>query len=200
VNFDELVGGDDLTPEERARLRHVHDLLVEAGPPPDLPPALEHPSGPPADAEVVHLPLPRRAAAAALAAAAVVAVGFGIGFVVGHAKEKPTSFVTARVVSMHGNVPGRFAVLNIGKKDAASNWPMELTVTGLSPQLARKSYYELWLTKNGKATTSCGTFRVHAGRTTVRFSVPYSFKEYDGWIVTAERTGGHSPGPVVLTT
>ena len=200
MSFDELVGGSDLTPEERARLRYVHDLLVEAGPPPDLPPALDRPSPPPPAAEVVRFPLPRRAAAAALAAAAIVAVGFGIGFLVGHSKEKPTSFASARVVSMHGSVPGRFAVLDIGDKDAAHNWPMELTVTGLPQQPARKSYYELWLTKNGKAATSCGTFRVHAGRTTVRFSVPYSFSEYDGWIVTKERADGHSPGAVVLTT
>ena len=37
-DFDELVG--ELEPEEEARLRHVHELLVAAGPPPELPPAL----------------------------------------------------------------------------------------------------------------------------------------------------------------
>ena len=31
--FDELVG-TDLDPAERARLEHVHDLLLAAGPPP----------------------------------------------------------------------------------------------------------------------------------------------------------------------
>ena len=39
--FDDLIDTDDLDDDERARLRRVHDLLVEAGPPPDLPPALE---------------------------------------------------------------------------------------------------------------------------------------------------------------
>ena len=60
MNFDELVGGDDLTPEEEVRLRRVHDLLVQAGPPADLPPALETPTAPP-EAEIVQFPLlPRR--------------------------------------------------------------------------------------------------------------------------------------------
>ena len=39
-DFDELVGGD-LTPAERERLRGVHDLLVQAGPPPELAPHME---------------------------------------------------------------------------------------------------------------------------------------------------------------
>ena len=38
-SFDELAGGDDLSPEEAARLERVHNLLIEAGPPPELPPA-----------------------------------------------------------------------------------------------------------------------------------------------------------------
>ena len=37
--FDEIVDPDD---PERARLEAVHELLVAAGPPPELPPALEH--------------------------------------------------------------------------------------------------------------------------------------------------------------
>ena len=41
TDFDDVVGGDDLSPDEEARLRRVHDLLMEAGPPPDLPPELE---------------------------------------------------------------------------------------------------------------------------------------------------------------
>ena len=41
--FDELAGGDDLSPEEAARLERVHDLLVAAGPPAELPPHLLEP-------------------------------------------------------------------------------------------------------------------------------------------------------------
>ena len=35
-DFHELVGGEG-TPEEQERLRRVHDLLIAAGPPPELP-------------------------------------------------------------------------------------------------------------------------------------------------------------------
>jgi hypothetical protein len=200
-DFDELVGGDDLTPAERARLRHVHDLLVHAGPPPDLPPALERPSAVPDEAEVIRFPLPRRAAAAAVAAAAMVAAGFGIGFLVGHTKAKPATFAAVRVVSMHGRAPGRFAVIRIADRDSVGNWPMELTVSGLPAQHSRSAYYELWLTENGRPTKSCGTFRVHGGTTSVRFTVPYGFKNVDGWVVTAETSpAAQRPGPVVLTT
>jgi hypothetical protein len=35
-NFDELIG-PDLPPGDRERLRRVHELLVAAGPPPEMP-------------------------------------------------------------------------------------------------------------------------------------------------------------------
>ena len=44
-DFDELVGADGLAPEEQARLRRVHEMLLQAGPPPELPAAL--PGAPP---------------------------------------------------------------------------------------------------------------------------------------------------------
>jgi hypothetical protein len=43
-DFDELVG-TDLEPEERDRLRHAHDLLVAAGPLPELSPELDRTPG-----------------------------------------------------------------------------------------------------------------------------------------------------------
>ena len=46
-DFDELVGAET-TGAERERLRGVHELLVEAGPPPELPRELEE--GPPSPA------------------------------------------------------------------------------------------------------------------------------------------------------
>ena len=39
-DFQDLVG-DDLSPDERERLERVHDMLISAGPPPELPPELE---------------------------------------------------------------------------------------------------------------------------------------------------------------
>ena len=38
--FQDLVG-EGLPPTERERLERVHEMLIEAGPPPELPPELE---------------------------------------------------------------------------------------------------------------------------------------------------------------
>ncbi len=200
MSFDELVGGDDLTPEEEARLRRVHDLLVEAGPPPELPRTLEQPTAAPDEAEILHFPLPRRLAVTLLAVAAMLVAGFGIGFLVGHSKARTESFAAERVVSMHGKHAGALAVLRIGKKDTVGNWPMQLEVRGLPSQAARDADYELWLTKGGKAVASCGSFRVTGALTSLRLSVPYQFSEYDGWVVTVQPHGDAAPGAVVLTT
>ncbi len=200
ADFDELAGGDDLTPEEELRLRRVHDLLLQAGPPPELPRTLEDPAAAPDDAEVLRFPLRRRLAVTVLAAAAMVIAGFGIGFLVGHTKAKPASFIAERVVSMHGASPAAIGVLHIASADSAGNWPMQLDVRGLATQPARNADYELWLTKDGKAVASCGSFRVHEKTTTVRLSVPYRFSHYDGWVVTVQPRGDDTPGKVVLTT
>jgi hypothetical protein len=197
--FDELVGGEGLAPGEEARLRRVHELLVEAGPPPDLPPALEHPSAP-RDAEIVQFPLlmRRRLAVAVIAAATLVLVGVGGGYLLGHSKAKPAAFAAARVVPMQGK--GALAVLRIGARDSVGNWPMQLEVSGLPTQSDPQAYYELWLTKDGEPAVSCGSFRVNAKNTTVQLSVPYSFAHYDGWVVTAQSAHEGTPGAVVLTT
>ena len=42
LDFDALVG-DDLEPAEHARLLRVHEMLREAGPPPELTPHLSAP-------------------------------------------------------------------------------------------------------------------------------------------------------------
>jgi hypothetical protein len=36
--------------------------------------------------------------------------------------------------------------------------------------------------------------------TTVRFSVPYNFKRFDGWVITRQGVNDNGPGPVVLST
>lgn len=198
--FEDLVDSAELSPDEETRLRRVHDLLVQAGPPPDLPPALERPPSAPAEAEIVQFPmLPRRRwALAVVAAAALLVLGFGGGYLVGHAKKKPTSFVTARVVPMHGS--NALALLRVARRDSAGNWPMQLEVNNLPTQKARGDYYELWLTRDGKAIAPCGSFRVNERTTTVRLSVPYDFKRFQGWVVTKQTATHHTPGPVVLST
>jgi hypothetical protein len=197
--FNDIIDTTDLAPEEAERLRRVHELLVEAGPPADLPPTLERPTDP-LDAQVIDFPLmpPRRFAALAVAAVALAAAALGGGYLLGHAHAKPAAFATQRVVPMQGK--GSLAVLRIGHRDKAGNWPMDLLVTGLPTQKDRGAYYELWLTKNGKPVAPCGSFRVNAKNTTVRLSVPYPFSRFDGWVVTAQPAHEGSIGPVVLRT
>ena len=72
---------------------------------------------------------------------------------------------------------------------------MDVHVSGLEPTAGTEDWYELWLTKDGEAIASCGRFTVDADETTVRLSVPYKLRGYDGWIVT--RRGSDTP---LLTT
>ena len=136
--------------------------------------------------------------ATGLIAAALVAVAFGGGYLLGHGKTSPSAFATKHVVPMHGS--SALAVIRLGDRDQAGNWPMEFQVTGLARQANPAAYYELWLTRNGKPIAPCGSFRVNAHTTTVRLTVPYKSASFDGWVVTAQPPRDHGPGAVVLTT
>lgn len=199
-DFRDIVGSEDLDPDQEARLRRVHDLLVQAGPPPDLPPALER-TPEAAEAEIVQFPLlpKRRWVAAALVAATVAALAFGGGYLFGDSKG-PSAFTVDKVVPMRGTVGEAQALIRISSRDKGGNWPMELQVTGLPKQTQREAYYELWLTKGHKPVELCGSFRVSGAKTTVRFTVPYDASDIDGWVVTAQPNGTPDPGSVVLTT
>jgi hypothetical protein len=200
MNFDDLIDVDDLEPGEEDILRRVHALLVEAGPPADLPPALARPADPDkAQPPEVPLLFRRRRAAGLVVLLAAALAAFAGGYAFGHSKPAG-SFHSARDVPMHSTVAGRYAVIHIAKEDSVGNWPMLVDVTGLPEQPQRAAYYELWLTRNGKPIAPCGAFRVHGKTTDVRLSVPYSFKGFDGWVVTAEQPGDEGSGPVVLTT
>src|SRR5437763_808248 len=155
--FEDIVDSESLGEEEVARLRRVHELLVAAGPPPDLPPALENPTEP-TDAEILQFPLlPRRRwALVAVAAATLILAGLGGGFLIGHSHAKQAPFAAHRVVSLEGK--GALAVLKIGRHDNAGNWPMQFQVSGLPQQKDPAAYYELWLTRNGKPVAPCGSF------------------------------------------
>jgi len=200
TDLRDLVGTDGLDPREEARLHRVHELLLQAGPPPELPATLARWHGGAREAEVVPFPLPpRRRWTAALAVAAVAAVAFGGGYVLGHSKARPATFAAARVVPLHG-ANGALAVLRVANADSAGNWTMAMTVSGLRPQPGQSAGYELWLTKGGQPLARCGSFRVHGGATTVLFTVSYPLTGYDGWVVTARSAGEPEPGRVVLTT
>ena len=206
TDFHDLIDTDDLDHFEEERLRRMHDLLVKAGPPPDLPPALERPpTEKQQDAEIIAFPLlPRRRAGAMLIlAAAVAAAAFGGGYLFGHSKTKPSAFATSRIVPMHATGTGSassVALVKVARPDANGNTALDFQVTGLAKQ-PTGSYYELWLTRGkGKPWASCGTFRVNGRTTTVRFSVPYRLSRYSGWVVTGVTPGRNDPGQTVMTT
>ena len=182
--FDELVG-EGLAAGERERLLRVHELLIQAGPPPELGPA----------PTVVPLRPRRRRRAALVALAAALGVGlFAAGWVTGDRRGGPGTF---DVVAMTGTAytTGLSGSITIYDVDDAGNWPMKLEVEGLEPSPNRKPY-ELWLTKEGELAAYCGNFLAEAdGTTTVPLNAPYRFKDFDGWVIVQE--GSKSP---LLTT
>lgn len=196
-DFNELVG-DDLSPEEERRLRRAHELLLEAGPLPELPPSLEQPSvGERPNRENPFQLLPRRRLGAALALAAAIAlIAFLGGYLAGY---RHNGFAAQYSVPMHGvNGLAASADIKIGKRDSLGNWPLQLQVSGL-PKLTR-GYYEMYLTR-GKHRWTCGTFAGSGSKSsTVRLNIPYDLKRGDGWIVTAQLPGGTRSGRTVLTT
>lgn len=188
--------GEDLPTEERERLRRVHDLLVAAGPPPELPPSLAK-APPLPTAQPGFLPR-RRRAAVLLLAAALTAAAFGGGYLAGSGG---SSFRTSFVVPMHGTdaAHGALASIRVGKRDPAGNWPMLVTVRGLK-SLPRGGYYQLFLTRNHRPAASCGIFTVRGAVTAVRFSVPYELRNYDGWVLAVHLPGGAETSRILMTT
>jgi len=194
--FDDVTEG--LDPAERERLRGVHELLVEAGPPPELPASLATlPDDVGAPAEVVPLRRTRRRVAiGALIAAALAAAAFGGGFLLGHGGNG-TALAPVRDVTMTGG--GAVANLRVGSPDSGGNWPAEFTVRGLPASKGKYAYYEIFVLRHGKPGYPCAGFRVDGATTKVEFSVPYEVDQRTKWIVTSvNRTQGW-PGHVVMT-
>jgi Anti-sigma-K factor rskA len=178
--------GDDVPPAELERLGRVHDLLMRAGPPPELPGELAE--APEPDATVALLPKRHWRPLAALAAALALAA-FGVGWLAASAGDSdgeafpPIDFR----VPMAGTpaAPHAVASIAVAERDEAGNWPLAMTIRGL-PELPPGKSYELWLTKKGRLAALCGPFRVH-GDSVTYLNAPYRLSQYDGWVVT--RTG-----------
>jgi hypothetical protein len=197
-DFDELVGLD-VEHEERDRLRRVHALLLEAGPPAELPPSLE--AGP-----TLAMTMTRRRPAGHVkrrmlllaATIAVIALAFFGGYLAGNSG----GIASAKSLRLAGTpaAPAAFASLRVEPADAAGNWPMQLAVTGL-PKLPPHAVYEVYLVRNGKPYAPCGTFIVAGAgsATSVTLNAPYRLRHGDTWIVTRVLHGQHEPGTVVLT-
>ena len=194
--FDELVG-HDIPPGERARLRRVHDLLVSAGPPAEVPPSLADPPAAGRGGELLPMRVSPIRRVALLAAAALVALAFGVGYLVGDrggTERAASTFVPEEVVQLKPvgdrSQAAVFVQLGGGRRDG--NWSMLLTAENL-PHLPKGDYYTLSMTKGGKRVVVCGTFNVAGGikRTSVRFNVAYDRSEFDGWSLTRYKREGH---------
>ena len=207
-DFDDLIG-DDVSPDERARLQGVHELLVRADPPPELSPELEQVPWPEealAPLGLIRMPSRRGRQRPwlvyATAAAALVLVGFLIGQLGG---SNGTSFEVQRTVKMHGvgAAARAAAVIEVGRAGSDRNWPMVVTISNLPPA-TNGGYYDLWLSKRGKPVFLCGSFNTRvAADTVVRLSAAYPLRQggFDGWIVTKHVAGSpERDAPLVLTT
>lgn len=195
MKFQDWVDVEGLDPAERARLERVHELLLEAGPPADLPTGFERPP-----AHVIPFPVARRRGGfvALLAAAVLVAAAFAGGYFTGHSG----GMQVVRQVSLQspGSSGRAFASLDIGKKYESGNWPIEMTVRGLPQQANARSYYLLLLWSKGKPAGVCGAFRVSSGSTKLHFDVPYKISASTHWVITEIQPGTRYPGTVVMKT
>jgi hypothetical protein len=184
-DFDDLVGRE-VPAEERARLERAHNLLIQAGPPPELSPELDAVPWPDDALGPVFGRRGKRRTRPMLLAAAI-ATALVVGLLVGQAttSSDATSIDTRQTVRMSGTPLARnaFASLQLGAASRSGNWPMVLHVRGL-PKLANGGYYDLYLTKGGVPLVSCGTFNA-AGETNVRMSAAYNLERFDknGWVI-----------------
>jgi RNA polymerase sigma-70 factor (ECF subfamily) len=179
----ELLEG--LDPEPAGELDRAYAALLEVGAPPELPPTLHDPPEPGGSPGV------RRYRFTALAAAlALGAVLFAAGYVVGggEAPEQAVSTVTLTGAS------AATAEVVVLARDAAGNWPIELTVRGL-PALEAGRAYELRVISaaaDGSAgPVPVGRFGAPAGRAvTVRLSTPVDVGDGARWVIgRASRPG-----------
>jgi hypothetical protein len=198
-NFDELIG-TEATGAERERLLHAHELLVQAGPPPELPPSLQKaPSF--GVFSLQQRRVAKRRALVLLAAALSVAVVFFAGYAVrgGGSSAKALDPVVSLHLKGTSALPKAQATLEVWKA-RDGNWPMTLSVVGL-PKLANHGYYEVYLVRNGQPWGLCGTFRGSGSSTalTVTLNAPYSLHKSDSWVVTRPNASGAEPGQTVLS-
>jgi hypothetical protein len=164
-------------------------LLVEAGPPPELSPALASVEPPGRDR--------RRWVAALALAAALVVSSFALGYLAGDSPENAQAIRVRQTVQLAG-AGGASGVINLGYKGSDGNWPMKVTVSGLK-HLSGGDYYRLALTRDGEAKVTCGTFNVGRGKTTIDMIAAYNLAGFDGWVVTLWNAKTHDEKPVLWT-
>ena len=190
-DFRDLVG-NDLSSQERERLRRVHDLIVAAGPPPELPASLAEAPRP----EGTVTFLQRRLRTAIVLAAAIAIAAFAVGYLVGDQDDtSPSSFSAERTIVLGKERP--LTVVRFGEPDENGNTLMLVTVQGLRRQSAG-DYYTLFMTRDGEPVVPCGTFNVgDEGLTSFRFSIAYDPEAYDGLMLAEYRASDHKDHPLL---
>jgi hypothetical protein len=198
-NFDELIGAET-SDAERERLRRAHELLLQAGPPPELSPDLQ--AGPNLGMTLARRRAAKPRAMLLLAAALAIVLVFVAGYVVGNggqgnsAAVRPVRLLALKGTSAARNAQGTLEVDRV--RDG--NWPMTLSVVGL-PKLPARRYYYVYLVRNGRPWGVCGTFRIAGSSShvvTLTLTAPYELRKGDSWIVTRPGPGGVEPGQTVL--
>jgi hypothetical protein len=193
-DFRDLVG-NDLAPDEEARLRRAHELLVDAGPPPELPQRLAEPPTP--QGRLITL-AQRRLRTGLVLAAALVLGAFAVGYLVGAGNESSESGFEPVQTAVLGKSGDRLAVVRIGETDGDGNTTMLVTLENLD-HLSGGDYYTLFMTRGGsKVMVTCGTFNVDDDKTTtVRFNVGYEIDRYDGLLLAEYRLATHKNKPLL---
>lgn len=192
--LDELIGAD-VTGAERQRLQHVHELLLQAEPPPELSPNLE--AGPNLGMTLRRTVKPR--AMLLLAAAIVTALVFVGGYAVGNGRNGTSGKTPVATLLLKGTSaePKAQADLEVWRPHDG-NWPMTLRVVGLST-LPPRRYYEVYVVRHGQILGSCGMFRVTDSLpVTVTLTAPYPLQKGDSWVVTRQGVGDVEPGKTVM--
>lgn len=181
TTFDELIAAEPAG-AELDRLRHVHELLREAGPPPELTPEFE--AGP---TFAMTLGRVRRLANSrrrlfipAAAAALLIAMAIGISTSGG---DGSTTIPLAGTAA----TPDAVGTLNV-LAPTNNTQTMQIAVQGLE-----LGQYALYLVHNGRSWEKCGTFVVRnvAGGRATTINSPYRAKKGDVWVVTRLAATGH---------
>lgn len=189
TSFDELIGAEP-TGAERERLRTVHELLIEAGPPAEIHPEI---SGPTTAMTLSRMRVISRRPAfiAAAAAAALVAVIVGVGMGI-HLHGSTYPSIALKGASFASTASGTLELLPAKN----GQQPMRLEEKGLPPEPS--GHYVVWLVRNGQPVAQCGSFTVgkNTSQRTVSLVSPYRLEKTDTWIVTLQTKT--APGTTVL--
>lgn len=202
-DFNDLVG-TETTGAQRERLLQAHELLLQAGPPAELPPQLLKPPS----MEVPRLEQRRktkRRVLLLLAATLTVVAVFFAGYAVSNQRRgsAPKSSSTAKVIPLKGTAlaPRARGTLEVWHSPDG-NLPMRLNVVGLR-KLPPHSYYDVYLVRDGQLEPwgLCGSFVVGGSSSrvlTLKFNAPYGHEKGDSWVVTRPGPAGAEPGKTVL--